>query len=346
MSHDEELVRRSDVFTEPMNKLEDALKEMPENMRAFSMSLRQLYVQYAVGTNEDAAVKFRKIRDQTYRETQDYIDKVLPYCEKLIWKTDGIFYNYVELDDYMWGKCLPLTKKNIEEGTAAANNIKVMHEKFITVLIDREQEANVVMRELEEVQETLKTEKCSLDKKSKEKAMKAHKYTALRDYRKAAEKLVSLDMVTAKAVAYDVNAVTHELAICKVRNTLIPSLKRFISNIDTIIEFILVLQNNNIAIFQVDRVQARNVKYHCQRFIRCLPSVVTDFKAIPTEGTEQSCADVWLEKQQQAAKETEIPIVEGTIFAVIHSPENGPQSTENVPEEEQHKENVQMVTAL
>jgi hypothetical protein len=46
--------------------LKENLKEMPRDMHIFSLSMRALYTDRAVGcTSTDAACKFRKLRDDT-----------------------------------------------------------------------------------------------------------------------------------------------------------------------------------------------------------------------------------------------------------------------------------------
>ena len=50
--------------------------------------------------------------------------------------------------------------------------------------------------------------------------------------------------------------------------------------------------------FKVMKVEARDMKSVCQVFYAALPDVKTDFKAMPTEGTDRDYVDKWLEKQK------------------------------------------------
>ena len=51
------------------------------------------------------------------------------------------------------------------------------------------------------------------------------------------------------------------------------------------------------------RLKAKEIKSDCKGFYAVLPSVRTDFQAIPNEGTDQNYVDKWLEKQKKIIEE-------------------------------------------
>ena len=64
--------------------LREQLQSMPVDMRIFSLCMRSLYSDQAVGTNSEGARKFRELRDKTRNDAMVYLKGVLPLSTKLV----------------------------------------------------------------------------------------------------------------------------------------------------------------------------------------------------------------------------------------------------------------------
>ena len=64
--------------------LKTHLHEMPTNMHLFSLSIRSLYAEKAVGTSASAAQKFRQLRDDTRQHAMVYLKCILPIAAKFV----------------------------------------------------------------------------------------------------------------------------------------------------------------------------------------------------------------------------------------------------------------------
>ena len=78
--------------------LEENIKDMAVDMRLFSLTLRSLYVQNAVGSNEQPARKFRKLRDDTRNDAMVYLNCILPVSTKFISSISEYFEYYDALN--------------------------------------------------------------------------------------------------------------------------------------------------------------------------------------------------------------------------------------------------------
>ena len=94
-----------------------------------------------------------------------------------------------------------------------------------------------------------------------------------------------------------------------VRDHLIPALKNFIDGLETISSFFNIMYNELESFKNMERKQLRHyemlkakaneIKGGCRAFYGMLPAVRSDFKAIPTEGTDFNYVDGWLDRQKQ-----------------------------------------------
>ena len=64
--------------------LREQLQSMPVDMRIFSLCMRSLYSDQAVGTNSEGARNFRKLQDKTRNDAMVYLKGVLPLSTKLV----------------------------------------------------------------------------------------------------------------------------------------------------------------------------------------------------------------------------------------------------------------------
>lgn len=300
MTQNRDLEKRGkDPYIRSVAELEKTMKEMPDNMRSFSMCLRQLYVEKAVGTNEEAAIKFRQIRDETKHDAIVYLEGVLPLSTELISSIDAFFDYFIELDADSWRLSISSIEDSVHYCSELCKTVKRLHEDIVLTLRQREDEVLHVMNELKCLQETLSRDKKTLEKRSKKKHNWAWEFVRGENSQRAAEMFASSNVDMMKAVAHGAQMQTQRDAVEAVSNTLMPALKCFIDGLEKVTNFFYVLKSNDIENFNMDKEKALQIKGYCKKFIRYLPSVKTDLKAIPTEGTDQNFIDRWLEKQKR-----------------------------------------------
>ena len=98
-----------------------------------------------------------------------------------------------------------------------------------------------------------------------------------------------------------------------VSDVLIPALKNFIQGLEIIGGFFNIMQKELQSFdrmadkkklhYKVLKAKSSEIKMGCRAFHGILPSVRSDFQAIPTEGTDFNYVDAWLEKQKKVIEE-------------------------------------------
>jgi hypothetical protein len=126
--------------------LKENLRIMPRNMRLFSLSMRSLYANNAVGTSTDVARKFRKLRDDTRQDAILYLKCHLPISTNFVSSIKEYFEYYEALDYEEWCEMLP----DIREETRTYK--EEMHEELMISLKKREDEAKIIMKEFKDLQ--------------------------------------------------------------------------------------------------------------------------------------------------------------------------------------------------
>ncbi|KXJ22413.1 hypothetical protein AC249_AIPGENE27344 [Exaiptasia diaphana] len=268
MSQNRDLEKRDkDPYSRSVAELEKVMEEMPDNMRSFSLCLRQLYVEKAVGTNEEAAVKFRKIRDETRNDTIVYLQGVLPLSTKLISSIDEFFDYFTELDAVSWRSSILIIEDSVNYCSELCKTVKHLHEDIISSLRQREEDVLLVMNEMKCLQETLTRKKATLEKRSKSKHNWAWRFIHGEDSQRAAEMFSSANVDMVKAIAHGAQAQAQGNAVEAVSNTLIPALKYFVDGLEKVTNFFMVLKSNGIGNFNMDKRKAIQIKRYCQKFI-------------------------------------------------------------------------------
>nr|XP_054759270.1 uncharacterized protein LOC129265289 [Lytechinus pictus] len=153
--------RNEDNTKKGLQTLEESLSEMPLNMRLFSLSMRSLYADKAVGGGSQAAVDFRKLRDNTRDDAMVYLKGVLPVATKFVSNISEFFEFYTALSCEEWCDMLKDIQQEITCYKGLAEVLVQMHEDILVPLKKREDEATVIVKSLLNLQE-------EYDKKRKE----------------------------------------------------------------------------------------------------------------------------------------------------------------------------------
>ena len=301
--------------------LQGQIDDMSKSMRVFSLSMRSLYVDKAVGTSTNAARKFRKLRDDTRNDAMVYLKGILPLSTKFVASISEYFeyYNALEYEDW----CEMIT--DILDETIAyrqlCETLLKMHEDILVPLKKRQDEAKLVITEFEKLRGQFQKKQLEFEAKAQAKTDWAHGLLSGVPLfgpilQSVMEGEAAKDML--EAVAHKAEAEIQEAATTAVRDTLIPALERFIEGITKAAGFFSVMEQEirkfeskaekstkdpKKLYYKVMNKQAKDMKSICQAFYFILPDVRTDFEAIPTEGTDQNYVDRWLEKQKKVIEE-------------------------------------------
>ena len=297
--------------------LREQLQSMPVDMRIFSLCMRSLYSDQAVGTNSEGARKFRELRDKTRNDAMVYLKGVLPLSTKLVSSVSEYFEYYEALEYEEWHEMLSDILKETVGYREMCQALLKMHEDILVPLKEREDQARVIVEEFKHLQGEFERKKKELESKADTKRSWAVGLAFVPFVNVIASPvlLAVAESDMADAVAKGCEAKVQEAAAITVSNTLIPALKGFISGISKAAGFFSVMENELRKFsdksdrdkkklhFKVMKTQARDIKSLCQGFYAVIPEVRTDFLAIPTEGTDQNYIDRWLEKQKKTIQE-------------------------------------------
>ncbi|XP_068686101.1 uncharacterized protein [Montipora foliosa] len=300
--------------------LRGQISDMSKSMRAFSFSMRSLYVDKAVGTSTAAARKFRKLRDDTRNDAMVYLKGILPLSTKFVASISEYFEYYEALEYEEWCKMISDILEETVGYRQLCETLLKMHEDILVPLKKRQDEATLVIAEFEKLRGKFSKKQQEFEEKAQAKTDWAHGLSVVPLFgpilKSVMEGGAAKDML--EAVAHKAEAEVQEAATTAVRVTLIPALQRFIDGITEAAGFFSVMEQEirkfeNKAeestkdpkklYYKVMNKQASDMKSICQAFYAVLPAVRTDFEAIPTEGTDQNYVDRWLEKQKKVIKE-------------------------------------------
>ena len=314
-----------------LKTLTENLKEMAVDMRLFSLTLRSLYSQYAVGTNEQPARQFRKLRDDTRNDAMVYLKCILPVSTKFVSSISEYFEYYDALNYEEWCEMLPDILQETKGYKELCETVLQMHEDILVPLKKRKDEALLLVTSFKDLQVKYEERKTELEDRVQAKRYWAGSLLNIPIVGDIAAAMLNLQM--ARAVAVGQQAKIQEAAIIAVSKALIPALENFINGIKKAAGFFSVMEQELMKFenrasnavndpkelhYKMMKKAAGDMKSNCQIFYAVLPDVKTDFLAIPTEGTDQNYVDKWLEKQEKTIREKcSVPGLAGMILKAI-----------------------------
>ena len=300
--------------------LREQLQNMPVDMRIFSLCMRSLYSDQALGTSSKGASKFRELRDNTRNDAMVYLKGVLPLSTKLVSSISEYFEYYEALEYEEWRGMLSGILEETTGHRELCQTLLKMHEDILVPLKERQDQALVIIEELKHLQEEFKRKKKELEDMAGTKRSWAIGLAFIPLVNLIASPMLSASAESdlADAVAKGCEAKVQEAAAIAVSNTLIPALKGFIDGISSAAAFFAVMEQelkkfegkaeqsksaSKELYYKIMKAQVSDMKSLCQGFYAVIPEVRTDFLAIPTEGTDQNYIDRWLEKQKKTIQE-------------------------------------------
>ena len=304
------------------------LEDVPQNMKAFSLSMRSLYAESAVGTSADTAKRFRALRDDIRNNAAAYVEGVLPGVKQCVSGIKNYFEYYQDLSMDEWSDSIDHIIEEIKAHKEARDSLISIHEEITDKLKKRESDTIQLMNELTDlsVNYERKTEQ------TEESMMIFYflllKFVALIYWFAAIMNLVPRNNVHAtlvEDVAAEKEAKIQADAAGIVRERSMPALSKFVDGIKDIAYFFVVVckemtsfQNKEDTSKNAQELKrmhyntmngkAGQVMGACNRFFAELPSIRSDLDSIPTEGTDQNYVDRWKENQKAAVMDRKGPL--------------------------------------
>ena len=303
-----------------VKNLGEQLKEMSVDMRIFSLTMRSLYAENAVGTDHELASRFRALRDDTRNDAMVYLKGILPVSTKFVASISEYFEYYEALDYDEWCEMLPDVLEETTGYKQLCETLLKMHEDILVPLKRRKDEANILVTEFKDLKKEYENQKKALEAAAASKRGWAIALCFVPFVNVIATPLLagSADSDLAKAVAKSKQAEIFGSASITVSECLIPALEHFIDGIRKAAGFFSVMEqelkkfegkaekaqtNPKRLYYKVMNKEAKDMKSICQMFYAVLPDVRTDFLAIPDQGTDQNYVDRWLEGQMKTIEE-------------------------------------------
>ncbi|CAB3992352.1 sodium-dependent neutral amino acid transporter B(0)AT3-like, partial [Paramuricea clavata] len=194
--------------------LKENLRIMPKNMCLFSLSLRSLYANNAVGTSTDVAQYFE------YYEALDYEE---------------------------WCEMLPDIRKETTTYKEVAQTLLEMHEELMISLKKREDDAKIIMTVFKGLQSEYEKQKEKLEASAQSKMGWAHWGLSL--YFIPGINVIAYHLFkslanedTVKAIAKGAESKLNEAGALVVANELIPALSHFIDGLKKVARFFQIVE--------------------------------------------------------------------------------------------------------
>jgi len=309
-------VVEKEVSEKMISNLFGELEQLPKSMRAFSLAMRSLYAEKAVGGSSETAKKFQKLRDDTRNDAMVYLSGILPVTTKFISNLQEYFENYTVMSFEDWKECLDDIIAETEEHKQVANALVELHKGMLVSLKKRQDSAKVILKSMKNLVAEYEKKCAELKDSAGTKGAWAVGLAFVPFVNVIATPLlaISAESDVANAVAKCEEAKIGEAAVLTVEAVLVPALSEFITGLESATGFLNVLHQELVQ-FQGHGENAREdpKKLHyfkmkgkskdivsgCRGFYAMIPSVQTDMDAIPREGTDKNYVDKWLEEQKK-----------------------------------------------
>jgi len=298
-----------------VEKLTADLPNLGRSMHLFSSSMRSLYCEMKVSVSVENGEEFISLRDATRNDAVAYLRGVMPLNESCLMKLQQYvsYYESLEFDD--WKECLPDILMEVVAYREACQALVKVHDTFRVTLKKREDKAIELCSKFEELHVQYDEEIKELRKKAEGKQTWAASLASVPLLGSMVGALSSSgESDLADAVAKEAQLQLMSKASKSVTDDLMPALGQFINGLMMVADFFDIMHNEMRSFdettddkkkfhYMMLRNKSREIKAGCRSFHGVLPSVRTDFQAIPTERTDENYVDDWLKKQKKIIEE-------------------------------------------
>ena len=332
----------TETLTKEVDTISSRLVSLPENMRLFSLSMRSLFTDQAIGGQSDTARKVRLLRDHTRNDAVAYLKGVLPVVTRRVADIGDFFEYYEALTMDEWWESIADITEEAEAHKEACKVLVKIHEDMLTTLKKRKDEAGVLVIELRDLAAEYARKVQNLKDAANTKNDWAFGLAFVPFVNVIASPILlgSAQSDLAEATAKQKESEIQYAVSRVVTDVLVPALGNFIDGLQHIAGFFEILHQEltsfqqkgdrakgagspKVMHYKTMRSKAKEIRGGCRGFYAVLPSVRTDFQAIPDEGTDQNYVDKWLEKQKKLINEScSVRSLAAKLIKAINSSDN------------------------
>ena len=162
---------KSTRLIQNVDDLSSRLISLPANMRIFSLCMRSLFTDKAIGGQSQTANKFRQLRDNTRKDAVIFLNHVLPVVTRCVADIGDFFEYYQALAMDEWWESIDDIVEVAKSNEEACNVLIEILQDLIFPLKKRQNEASVLVVELTDLstkyEKKMKDLKSSADVKNK-----------------------------------------------------------------------------------------------------------------------------------------------------------------------------------
>ena len=304
-----------------LESMSSELNEAPREMTIFSLSMRGLFSSCAVGGDCTRAGRFRELRDDTRSSAVVYVKCVLPLVKQCVLDIKEYFGYFQDLTMDEWWDSIDDVEKEMNDYKKTCTFLIDIHKEIVTDLKKKQGDASVLSEEMK------------ASSKVYERIAEDFKERADKKYAWATGLLFFpvVNVIATPLLRYSANNDLAEsfanarqadiqLASARVvKDTLVPTIAKFVNFLQTIYGFFEVAEGQ-LGTIQSKGKKAKNAKEpktvhyrkmktyfleimnDCTGFIESLPAICSDLDAIPTNCGDQNYVDRWLERQKKAIR--------------------------------------------
>ncbi|PFX11767.1 hypothetical protein AWC38_SpisGene24396 [Stylophora pistillata] len=149
-----------------VDELRQKVKGMSVDMRLFSLSMRSLYAEKAVGTDEEVAKEFRKLRDDTRNDAMVYIEGILSITAEFVTSISEFFDYFDALTFDEWCESIPTIRKEAAEYKKLCMTLLKLHHDILVPLKKRRDQAGILVRKIANLASQFEKKKAALEKEA------------------------------------------------------------------------------------------------------------------------------------------------------------------------------------
>lgn len=305
-----------------VTNLSENLRNIPKDLRIFSTGLRMLFAEIAVSSQSESETQINELRDSMKKDAMVYSKKILPLCTYFVRLISNFFDYYEHLDYKEWLESLSNIITEVKGYQECCSVLIELHKSLMIPLKKREDEARVILSELDHVTKEYKQVKEFCERT----AGIGHQWAcALLLHESSIPVAVpylligAAEISMAVAAAKDRQCSINEAALVLVRDTLIPALSQFIDGVGRTAGFFSAMQqqlitfqakadraestrdadceNNPENHYKIMKKMASRIHEDCKGFHAIIPQVETDLLAIRDTSTHRNYVDEWLDKR-------------------------------------------------
>jgi len=344
-----DLPSKGDKTKQCIEKLSDDLPNLGRSMQIFSLSMRSLYCEEKVSASVENGKEFISLRDATRNDAVAYMKGVMPMNETCLLKLQEYFSYYESLSFDEWKECIPDILVEAAAAKEACQALVEVHSIFSVTLQERQDMAKELCAKFQNLQAQYDNEISALRESAETKNMWAVALAFVPVVSEIACPLLidSRDSDIFKAVAKEGQQKIMFAASKTVSDVLMPALAKFINGLQIIAGFFNIvhdelrsfdgkMEDRKKVHYMMLKGKSSEIKAGCRAFHGVLPSVRTDFQAIPTEGTDENYVDKWLNKQKEIinenCKEMSLNFFSKALKAVVDLAKSSSETMKNSDE--------------